>query len=189
MDGDLLCLCDICCTENALETCEGSPSQSPDDGAKKTEEELDKTYNHSCASIPETEEDEEGINQSLDHEYEFFENNSSRVEKRKFGRISDDADEVMEKKFEEMEKRNGEGFERYMRWLSTGEYGSDSSSDCDMDVDNNDVSGSESDRDEDEHQDIGDWECSAEELEEAMCEDELLRSLYGDGAHMMECCM
>ncbi|KAM0183246.1 hypothetical protein ACHAPC_003796 [Botrytis cinerea] len=191
MDGGLLCLCDICCTEDMSENSENSLSQSPDEGAKQTEEELDKTYGHSCASVLESEEDDERMNQNLDHEYEFLENNLRKIEKRKFGRISDDGDEVMEKKFEEMDKRNGEGFERYMMWLSRGGHGSDSSSDCEMDVDNNDVSGSESDRDENEYQDTGDgdWECSAEELEEAMCEDELLRSLYSDGGHMIECCI
>ncbi|TGO49095.1 hypothetical protein BCON_0221g00060 [Botryotinia convoluta] len=179
MDGGL-CLCNICCTEDASETSESSPPQSPAQNTKQRKEELDEEYNQWCTSLIETEEYGERLKQTLDQGYEFSEDKFRKVEKKKFGRISDDEYEVMGTEFEEMEERVGEGFECCMKCMLTGELGSGSCGECEIDDDNNDLRGVESVEQEDEYQDIGDddWECSAEESEAAMFEyEELVAAL------------
>ncbi|KAF7896892.1 uncharacterized protein EAF01_009295 [Botrytis porri] len=190
MDGGL-CLCNICCSEDASETSEDSPPQSPAQDGRTAEEELEEKYSQRCAGITETEQYEEKAKQTLGQGREFSEDTFIKLEKREFERIVDDEYESMGTKWEEMGERFSEGRECCRKCMLTGEPGNDSCSECEIVGDSNDVNGVEIDEEEDDCRDIvdGDWECSAEELEAAMCEDELFRSLYGDGQHMMQCCM
>ncbi|KAF7955998.1 hypothetical protein EAE96_004919 [Botrytis aclada] len=175
MDGDL-CLCDTCCSEDASEMSESSPPQSPVHDAEQREEELGEKYNQGSTSLNKTEEHGERLKQTPGQGHEFSKDKLRKIEKRKF---ADEESEVMGTILAEMGDRDGEELEFYMLPTSM------------IEGDENDLSVSESGEEEDEYQNAGldDWQCSPEELEEAMCEDELLRSLYGYGEHMMECCM
>lgn len=193
MDGGL-CLCDVCCSEDASENSEDSPPQSPAQNTKQKGEDLDEEHNQRCTSLIETEEYGERLKQNLDQGYDFSKDKFRKVEKTKLSRISDDESEVMGMKLEEMEERVGKGSECCMKCMSMGGLGSGSCGDCEIYDDNSYLRGGESVEQEDEYQDIGegegDYECSAEELEAAMREDEELFSLFhGVGGHMMECCM
>ncbi|TGO22753.1 hypothetical protein BPAE_0156g00190 [Botrytis paeoniae] len=189
MNGGL-CLCNICCSEDASETSEDSPPQSPAQNTKNREEELGEEYNQWCTSLIETEEYKEGLQQTSDQGCEFFLNEFRKVEKTKFGRIADDEYVVTGTKWEEIEERVEEGCECCMEWTSTGERSNDSCSNYEIDGDSNNISRVENDGEEDKYQDIGhgNWEFSAKESEAAMCEyEELVGSLHGDNGHMTQC--
>lgn len=138
MDGGLLCICDICCSEDASETSENSPLQTPSHDSEQRNEDLDEEYNQRCTSLIETEEDGEKLKQTLNRGDDFSQNEFRQVEKRKFGRISDDACEVTGTKIEEME-RLAERCKFCMKRMSTGELSSGSCSDCEIDDDDNDL--------------------------------------------------
>ncbi|TGO60165.1 hypothetical protein BOTNAR_0150g00170 [Botryotinia narcissicola] len=165
MDDDL-CLCDVCCSEDASEASEDLQPQFSAQNTNQREEELDEKYSQWCDSFMETEEYEEALKHDLNQGDDFFQNKFRQAEKRKSERIAHDEYEGVGTKLEEMQETVEERSEYCMRCMSLGGLGSSSCGDCGNYDHNNDLKEFKRVEQEDENQDISgnDWGYSTEEL-------------------------